>query len=132
MLNFIYQIPMKIIFSKETIHDLSKEVRRYGKKVFMVYGGHSSFEIGLYEIITRQFKDTGIVYQELGHVTEPSLSLLYQGIKKARVLQADLILGVGGGGRIDMAKVIAVGVRWTAIMRSIVWIPENMVVLVVL
>ena len=45
MLNFIYQIPMKIIFSKETIHDLSKEVRRYGKKVFMVYGGHSSFEM---------------------------------------------------------------------------------------
>lgn len=109
MLNFIYQNPTKIIFGKGTIHDLSKEVRRYGKKVFMVYGGHSIFDSGLYEIIIRQFKDAGIVYQELGQVTVPSLSLLYQGIEKARVLQPDLILGVGGGCCIDMAKAIAVG-----------------------
>ena len=44
----------------------------------MVYGDHSSFEIGLYEIITRQFKDTGIVYQELRQVTEPSINHFFE------------------------------------------------------
>ncbi|MGM9942127.1 MAG: iron-containing alcohol dehydrogenase [Bulleidia sp.] len=109
MLNFVYQNPTKIIFGKGVINDLSKEVLNYGNKVLMVYGGKSIYNNGLYETITTQFKENRIDYYELGGVTVPSLSVLYQGIELAKNNQVNLIIGIGGGCCIDMAKSIAVG-----------------------
>lgn len=109
MLNFVYQNPTKIIFGKGVINDLAKEVLSYGNKVLMVYGGQSIFNNGLYQTMTKQFQKNGIEYYELGHVTVPSLAVLYQGIEIAQKNQVDLILGIGGGCCIDMAKSIAVG-----------------------
>ena len=109
MINFVYQNPTKIIFGKGVIKDLSKEVLNYGNKVLMVYGGKSIYSNGLYETITTQFKENGIDYYELGGLTVPSLAVLYQGIELAKNNQVNLIIGIGGGCCIDMAKSIAVG-----------------------
>lgn len=109
MLDFVYQNPTKIIFGKGVIRDLSKEVLHYGNKVLMVYGGKSIFHSGLYETITTQFMENGIKYCELGGVTVPSLAILNQGIEMARNNQVDIVIGIGGGTCIDMAKSIAVG-----------------------
>lgn len=109
MLNFVYQNPTKIIFGKGAINDLPKEVLKYGNKVLIVYGGDSIFKNGLYEILDTQFKENGIDCYELGNVTVPSLSVLYRGIEIARQNQVDLVIGIGGGCCIDMAKSIAIG-----------------------
>lgn len=109
MLNFLYQNPTKIIFGKGVIHDLSKQILNYGNKVLIVYGGKSIFESGLYDNITAQFKENKIEYYELGNVTIPSLTVLYQGIDMAKRNHVDIVIGIGGGCCIDMAKSIAVG-----------------------
>ena len=38
MLNFDYSIPTEIFFGKGQIEVLRKEIKKYGKKVLLVYG----------------------------------------------------------------------------------------------
>ncbi|WP_294581635.1 iron-containing alcohol dehydrogenase [uncultured Thomasclavelia sp.] len=109
MLNFVYQNPTKIIFGKGVIDNLADEILNYGRKVLIVYGGKSIFNNGLYQKIIDQFDQKKIEYCELANVTVPSLTLLYQGIEIAKKNQVDVIIGIGGGCCIDMAKSIAVG-----------------------
>lgn len=109
MLNFEYQNPTKVIFGKGVINDLSKQVLNYGNKVLIVYGGKSIFNSGLYEVITKQFIENEIEYHELANVTVPALTTLYQGIEIAKNNDIDVVIGIGGGCCIDMAKSIAVG-----------------------
>lgn len=74
----------------------------------IVYGGKSIFNSGLYEVITKQFKENEIEYHELANVTVPALTTLYQGIEIAKNNDVDVVGGIGGGCCIDMAKSIAV------------------------
>ena len=41
MNNMAYRNPTKLIFGKNTVEALQKEVPLYGKKVLLVYGGGS-------------------------------------------------------------------------------------------
>ena len=50
MQNFTFQIPTKIYFGKETIGHLD-ELKYYGKKVLLVYGGGSIKKNGIRLII---------------------------------------------------------------------------------
>ena len=48
MYNFTFNIPTKIHFGKDTISNLS-ELKAYGSKVLLVYGGGSIKKNGLYD-----------------------------------------------------------------------------------
>ena len=39
--NFIYQNPTKLIFGEDAIHSLREELKNYGPKVLLTYGGGS-------------------------------------------------------------------------------------------
>lgn len=47
MNNFVFHNPTKIIFGKEILSQLGKEVSAYGKKVLMVYGQNSIKQNGV-------------------------------------------------------------------------------------
>ena len=49
MLNFTYNIPTKIIFGKDELNRLPKEIREHGKRVLLLYGKNSIKTIGLYD-----------------------------------------------------------------------------------
>ncbi len=49
MLNFNYSIPTKIFFGKGQIEILGKEIKKYGNKVLIVYGGGSIKKNGVYD-----------------------------------------------------------------------------------
>ena len=46
---FIYNIPVKVYFGQNQLQYLGNELKKYGKKVLLVYGGNSLKKIGLYE-----------------------------------------------------------------------------------
>lgn len=107
--NFIYQNPTKLIFGKEKIKSLAKEVGKYGKKVLIVYGGGSIKRNGLYDQIKEELKDFEIF--ELGGVEpNPRVSTARKAIEVIRENNIDFILAVGGGSTIDCTKLISAGV----------------------
>lgn len=113
MENFILNSGTKIIFGRDTEKLLGEEIKNYGKKVLLHYGGGSIKRTGLYDKVTGILKDAGLDFIELSGVKpNPRLSLVHEGIELCRKEGIDFILAVGGGSVIDSAKAIALGVPY--------------------
>ncbi|MFT5874457.1 MAG: alcohol dehydrogenase YqhD (iron-dependent ADH family) [Clostridium sp.] len=110
MLNFDYSIQTEIFFGKDKIDQLAENVKKYGSKVLLVYGGGSIKKSGLYGKITDIFNKNEINFFELSGVEpNPRISSVKKGIEICRENKVELILAVGGGSVIDCSKVIAAG-----------------------
>jgi alcohol dehydrogenase YqhD (iron-dependent ADH family) len=110
MNNFNYSIPTKIFFGKDKINVLGDEIKKYGSRVLLVYGGGSIKKSGIYDKITQIFKTSDINFWELSGVEpNPRITSVKKGIQLCRENKIDIILAVGGGSSIDCAKVVAAG-----------------------
>lgn len=110
MKNFNYSIPTKIFFGKDQINVLGSQIKKYGSKVLLVYGGGSIKKSGLYDKITGILKTNDISFWELpGVEPNPRVTSVRKGVQLCRDNEIDIILAVGGGSSIDCAKVIAAG-----------------------
>ena len=49
MEKFIYEIPTKVYFGEGQIIGLKEEVKKYGTRLLLVYGGNSIKRNGIYE-----------------------------------------------------------------------------------
>lgn len=106
--NFLYHIPTKIHFGRGTVNELPGEVKAYGKRVLLVYGGGSIKKIGLYDSITKHFAEAGIEWYELGGVDpNPRVESVREGVTICREHRIDVVVPVGGGSVIDCAKAVA-------------------------
>ncbi|MDD5167587.1 MAG: iron-containing alcohol dehydrogenase [Syntrophales bacterium] len=112
MQNFVFENPTKIIFGKDQIPKIGKEVGRFGRKALLVYGMSSILKNGIYDQVTSSLKEAGIPFVDFpGVKSNPVLSHVLKGIELARREEVDVILAVGGGSVIDAAKTIAAGVK---------------------
>ncbi|MDE6207426.1 MAG: iron-containing alcohol dehydrogenase [Muribaculaceae bacterium] len=82
-------------------------------KVMIVYGKKYARTTGLLDRVENSLNTIGIDYVELGGVeANPTDTLVYEGIKKARTAHVDGLIAIGGGSAIDTAKAIAAGVPY--------------------
>jgi len=110
MINDIYYNPTKIIFGKDTEHQVGEEVAKYSKKVLLHYGSDRIKKDGLFDRVAASLKAAGVDYTELGGVqANPRAGLVYDGIALCRKNGINFILAVGGGSVIDSAKAIGYG-----------------------
>lgn len=110
MLNFHYSIPTEIFFGKNQIEVLGTEIKKYGSKVLLTYGGGSIKKTGLYDKIVQILKDQNIEFRELGGIDpNPRIDSVRKGIQICKDSGIDFILAVGGGSTIDCSKAIAAG-----------------------
>lgn len=108
MKDFIFQNTTKIYFGKNQLENLGGEVKNYGSKVLLIYGGGSIKRIGLYEKIINELKKVGLEIFELAGVEpNPRHTTVNKGAKICRENKIDVLLAVGGGSTIDCAKGIA-------------------------
>lgn len=114
MENFIFQNTTKLIFGKNTVKTIGKELSKHGiKKVLMVYGGGSIFKNGVFDTISKSLIENNIKYTELSNIkANPVISKVYEGIELFRKENADAVLAVGGGSVIDTSKAIAAGLGY--------------------
>jgi hypothetical protein len=106
-------MPTKIIFGKDRIDKIAKEIKKYGNNILMVYGQGSIKKIGLYDKVVKVLEDNGIQYTELAGVKpNPRISSARKGVKICKEKDIDFILAVGGGSTIDCSKAIAVGSKY--------------------
>lgn len=119
--NFIYHNPTKLIFGKGQIDQLGKEVKKYGSKVLVVYGGGSIKRNGIYDQVMEKLKEIDATGYELAGVEpNPRIATVRAGVEMCKREGIDFILAVGGGSTIDCTKAIAVGAKTDADMWDVV------------
>lgn len=110
MNDFIYHIPTKVYFGKDQLHHLGDELKQYGKRVLLTYGGGSIKRTGLYDRVVAEVKKAGLELFELSGIEpNPRISSVRKGAQLCKDKQIDVLLAVGGGSTIDATKFIAAG-----------------------
>src|SRR5690625_4184970 len=121
----MYFNPTKLLFGKDQLNQLSKEILRHGKKILLVYGGGSIKKNGVYKEVTNRLKDSGIEWVELSGVEpNPRVTTVREGVSICKKENVDFVLAVGGGSVIDCTKAIVVGAKteadvWDVVSRKI-------------
>lgn len=107
--NFSYSNPTKLYFGKDALQGLREELQHYGRNVLLVYGGGSIKKNGIYEQVVEILKAADKdIYEDAGVMPNPTVEKLYEGCRRAREGNVDLILAVGGGSVCDYAKAVSV------------------------
>lgn len=108
MNNFVYHIPTKVYFGENQLQNLSVELKNFGKRVLLTYGGGSIKKIGLYDKVLAEIKKAGMeVFELSGIAPNPRVDSVREGAKICKEKNIDVILAVGGGSTIDAAKWMA-------------------------
>ena len=108
--DFIYDIPVRVYFGKDQLKNLGPELKKWGKRVLLTYGGGSIKRIGLYDKVMAEIKNAGLeVFELSGIEPNPRISSVRQGAQMCKDLKIDVLLAVGGGSTIDATKFMAAG-----------------------
>ncbi|SNR41739.1 NADP-dependent alcohol dehydrogenase [Lutibacter agarilyticus] len=105
MNNFDFQNPTKIIFGKDEISKLSKEIPA-NAKVLLLYGGGSIKKNGIYEQVTTALSNFEVL--EFGGIpANPEYAVLMEALKVIKEENITFLLAVGGGSVIDGTKFLS-------------------------
>ena len=108
MNSFIFQNTAKIYFGENQLEHLGEELKQYGTRVLLTYGGGSIKKIGLYEKVMGELKRAGMTVFELSGIEpNPRHTTVNKGTDICKKEKIDVLLAVGGGSTIDCAKAIA-------------------------
>lgn len=106
--NFTFHNPTKLYFGKDSLNNLIGELKNYGPKVMLTYGGGSIKQNGIYNRVISILREAGKQVIELsGVMPNPTIEKVMEGAELARREQVDLILAVGGGSTCDYCKAVA-------------------------
>ncbi|MBR0223262.1 MAG: iron-containing alcohol dehydrogenase [Bacteroidales bacterium] len=110
MHDFIYDIPVRVYFGRDQLKNLGPELRKFGTRVLLTYGGGSVKRTGLYDKITREIAAAGLELFELpGIEPNPRIESVREGARLCKEHKIDVLLAVGGGSTIDATKFMAAG-----------------------
>lgn len=103
--NFKFSNPVKIIFGKDTIKEISKEIPA-DKKVLILYGGGSIKKNGVYDQVIKALK--GYEYFEFSGIEpNPHFETCMKAVELIKEKNIGFLLAVGGGSVIDATKFIS-------------------------
>lgn len=105
MNNFEFHNPTKIIFGKDQIANMRKEIPK-NARVLMLYGGGSIKKNGVYDQVKEALKpfDT---FEFEGIPANPEYEILLKAVELIKEEKVDFLLAVGGGSVLDGVKFIA-------------------------
>ena len=69
--NFVFQNPTKIYFGPNQLENLPGEIKKFGSRVMLTYGGGSIKKIGLFDKVKTVLENAGITVVEFGGI-EPN------------------------------------------------------------
>lgn len=105
MFNFTYKNPVKILFGKGQIANISNELPKKGK-ILLTYGGGSIFKNGVYDQVKAATEGLDII--EFGGIEpNPKYETLMQAVEICKREEVQFLLAVGGGSVLDGTKFIA-------------------------
>jgi len=105
MNNFDLLNPTKILFGKNQISNLSKEIPK-NAKILLLYGGGSIKKNGIYEQVTKALSTFEVI--EFGGIpANPEYAILMDALKVIKYENITFLLAVGGGSVIDGTKFLS-------------------------
>lgn len=122
MKNFTFQNPVKIIFGKDTIAQLSSEISK-SSKIMITFGGGSVKKNGVYDQVVKALE--GYDYIEFwGIEPNPHYETLMKAVEQARAEKVDFLLAVGGGSVLDGTKFISKAINYSGDTWEVVINPD--------
>ncbi len=103
------KIPETILFGTNTIDELAEHIKKYGKRIALIYGGRSYYSSGNRERIMSILEKDNFKIHEIGGVShDPDELLVRDVVDKVKTIMPDVIVGIGGGSVIDTAKAASI------------------------
>lgn len=110
MNNFVYDIPVKVYFGENQLSHLGEELKQFGRRVLLTYGGGSIKRIALYDKVIKELDAAGMkVFEFSGIEPNPRIDSVRKGAEICKKEHIDVLLAVGGGSTIDATKWMAAG-----------------------
>lgn len=122
--NFIYNVPTKVYFGENQLSHLGEELKKYGNRVLLTYGGGSIKRNGLYDKVVAEIKKANLeLFEFCGIEPNPRHTTVNAAAEICKKEKIDVLLAVGGGSTIDATKVIGVttfydGDCWDLVMKK--------------
>jgi len=109
---FVLHNPTKIVFGRDKVFEIGKEIKSAGYlQILLAYGQGSIKKTGTYDKVVASLNKENIKYAELSGIKpNPVFSKVIEGIEICRKEHIEAILAVGGGSVVDSVKAIAGGV----------------------
>lgn len=103
-----FLIPTKVYQESECVQKHWQELCSYGKKCLIVTGAASAAKNGSLADVQQALSRGGVCYEVYSRIEEnPSLDTVMDARDMAVRMNADFIVGIGGGSAMDAAKAIA-------------------------
>lgn len=102
-MRFEFGTAARIIFGPGTLTEIGSAVRGFGKRALVVHGSNAARARVLLELLATE----GIKYSCFGIPGEPTIEQVGEGLERRRELDAEVVVGFGGGSVIDASKAIA-------------------------
>lgn len=113
MNNFEYYNPVRVLFGAGELKRIGEEAKKLGKNICLVSYKELNFLKPLMDKIERLLKEEGLnVFTFYEAEPNPEITTIARGADYCRTVQADVVIGVGGGSAMDAAKAIAAGVYY--------------------
>lgn len=107
--NFTIQLPRKIIFGEGSAKEVPELVKQFGARSVIVISDPVISKIGLIDPLVKPIREAGIEIEVFDGVEpEPSMQAAMSVVEVARRARYDLVIGLGGGSSLDMAKLASI------------------------
>lgn len=108
-MNINSYMPVQVISGKGCLKDNCAVLENIGKRCLVVTGGSSAKKSGALNDAAEVLEKLGISYSIFDGITEnPFTADCHKAGEKAREINADFILGIGGGSPLDASKTVAI------------------------
>ncbi len=107
-MKFEFIAPAKIIFGEESITSIGKEANRFGNKVCLITGRYAMAKSGVLNNVHKSLEDVGlevVLFDKV--IPEPTTKMVDEGLSLVRTTECELVIGLGGGSSLDVAKAVA-------------------------
>lgn len=121
---FLYDIGTRVYFGSGQLSNLGPELKRFGTRVLLTFGGGSIKKTGIYDKVATEVKNAGLQLFEMGGIEpNPRVTTADAGAELCHRENIDVLLAVGGGSTIDCTKAIGAaavsgGSAWDLVTRK--------------
>nr|WP_246943898.1 iron-containing alcohol dehydrogenase [Bacillus pinisoli] len=101
--------PLKIFSGAGVLSEVIGEIQYYHASKVMIYADPGIIQVGIVKRLENILKENEIAYDLFSEVVpEPPLIIANKAVDTLRKCDADLVIGIGGGSSLDIAKTAAV------------------------
>lgn len=109
--NFLYYVPVKVVFGAGKLNEAGGYVKQYGSKALIVTTGPFFKQNGLVDRVQKILSESGVQSELFYEVSpNPFSTQVDAGAQFGKKFGCDVVIGLGGGSAIDAAKGIAVAI----------------------